>query len=472
MFGPARARPSFTYTLGPAGNRLSVTDHTGRVVDYTYDELYRLTREEIADPTTGTSFFAYTYDAVANRLTKEDVNGVVTSTYDDNDRILTRGGDSYSYDLNGNTLTALVAGVTTHYAYDYENRMMGADDGSKLVAYGYNADGIRAWSEVDGLRTHYLVDQNRDYAQVLEELDAGFVPSVTYVHGDDLLSQFRDGTRYSYHYDGHGSTIALTDHLETVTDTYTYDAWGELLASTGSTPNNYLYTGEQYDPNVGFYYLRARYYNPSLGRFHTMDTHPGIEYEPLTLHKYLYAGASPTLFVDPSGMIFVAGFSELLLSLNNASFYRGTSAQGARVALRQVLFGRPPKDLGLVGEGVLDLALQGVFDTIINNPNGFDSKSNFGTAAHHDLELKIASFKPLPGFEIAAEVYYDKNNKPTTRRAKGSLGIDVQIIHRGKVVLSLDLKTGKGWSKNGILVRKKRFGSDIIQIFVKTEASR
>ncbi|MCB1045441.1 MAG: hypothetical protein KDC35_21035 [Acidobacteria bacterium] len=300
--GAGTVLASFTYTLGPAGNRLSVTDHTGRVVDYTYDDLYRLTREEIADPTTGTSFFAYTYDAVANRLTKEDVNGVVTSTYDDNDRILTRGGDSYSYDLNGNTLTALVAGVTTHYAYDYENRMVGADDGSKLVAYGYNADGIRTWSEVDGLRTHYLVDQNRDYAQVLEELDAGFVPSVTYVHGDDLLSQFRDGTRYSYHYDGHGSTIALTDHLETVTDTYTYDAWGELLASTGATPNNYLYTGEQYDPNVGFYYLRARYYNPSLGRFHTMDTWPGMQFEPVSLHKYLYTHANPLNGIDPSGM--------------------------------------------------------------------------------------------------------------------------------------------------------------------------
>jgi len=86
-----------------------------------------------------------------------------------------------------------------------------------------------------------------------------------------------------------------------VTDTYTYDAFGNLLNRSGATENDYLYTGEQYDPNVGFYYLRARYYNQANGRFLTMDTYQGSVFEPASLHKYLYCGADPVNSWDPSG---------------------------------------------------------------------------------------------------------------------------------------------------------------------------
>jgi RHS repeat-associated protein len=89
------------------------------------------------------------------------------------------------------------------------------------------------------------------------------------------------------------STRQLTDATQQITDTYTYDAFGLLLDRSGATENNYLYTGEQYDPNVGFYYLRARYYNASIGRFLTMDYFPGLMFEPLSLHRYLYAGSNP-----------------------------------------------------------------------------------------------------------------------------------------------------------------------------------
>jgi len=104
-----------------------------------------------------------------------------------------------------------------------------------------------------------------------------------------------------YHYDGQLSTRQLTDASGNVTDTYTYDAFGLLINRSGATVNNYLYTGEQYDPNVGFYYLRARYYNPSIGRFITQDTYPSMQFEPLSQHKYLYCHASPIDNWDPSG---------------------------------------------------------------------------------------------------------------------------------------------------------------------------
>ena len=65
-----------------------------------------------------------------------------------------------------------------------------------------------------------------------------------------------------------------------MTDTYSYDAFGVLLASTGSTPNVYLYAGEQLDPNIGFYYLRARYYAQAQGRFISTDPEEGNIFDP------------------------------------------------------------------------------------------------------------------------------------------------------------------------------------------------
>jgi len=103
------------------------------------------------------------------------------------------------------------------------------------------------------------------------------------------------------------STRQLSDGSGQVIDTYTYDAFGLLLNRTGATENNYLYTGEQYDPNCGFYYLRARYYNASVGRFLTMDTWKGSVFEPYSLHKYLYCEGNPVGRWDPSGKFGLFG---------------------------------------------------------------------------------------------------------------------------------------------------------------------
>jgi RHS repeat-associated protein len=86
-----------------------------------------------------------------------------------------------------------------------------------------------------------------------------------------------------------------------VTDTYNYDSFGNQLNSTGTTPNNYLYRGEQYDPDLGLYYLRARYYNPSTGRFMSRDPYDGNKILPISLHKYLYASSNPVNRADPRG---------------------------------------------------------------------------------------------------------------------------------------------------------------------------
>ncbi|MGA1841276.1 MAG: PKD domain-containing protein [bacterium] len=293
---------SYDYTLGPSGNRIRVQENTGRIVDYTYDALYRLTLENITDPNLGDRRITYSYDPVGNRLSKGDtVAGSTNYTYDENDRLLTENAITYTYDNNGNTISKTEGTDVTTYSYDYENRLIGAQTLTSTINYTYNPCGIRVSSNVNGVLTNYLVDMNRDYAQVIEERDGGSVLLVSYIYGDDLISMNRGGVDFFYHYDGNGNTRQITDVLENITDTYNYDAFGIMLDQTGTTENNYLYTGEQYDTTVGFYYLRARYYNQNNGRFTILDEYKGNIYDPISLHKYSYCKDNPVNLIDPSG---------------------------------------------------------------------------------------------------------------------------------------------------------------------------
>jgi len=323
---------SYDYTLAPTGHRTRVVELGGRTVDYSYDDLYRLVEEDITDAVRGNDTITYTLDAVGNRLTKTDSGSTVPYSYDANDRIQMAGTDSFSYDANGNTLTATQSDATTTYGYDAQNRLTEAVTGASIAAFTYDADGLRVAKQTDGTTIHYLVDTNRDYGQVLEELDGEGQALVTYTHGDDLLSQDRAGDVRYFHADGHGSAVALTDPDESVTDTNLYDAFGQALETTGTTENHYGYTGEQHDPDLGFLYLRARYYNPNLGRFHTQDTWPGRTFDPITLHKYLYANADPVNGADPSGLFTLV---EMIQSLQANVQEQASTLQSYRITIKK-----------------------------------------------------------------------------------------------------------------------------------------
>ncbi len=289
----------YSYSLDPTGRRSRITENSGRVTDYVYDDLYRLTGETVTDPVNGNYSASYQYDATGNR-TGETVNGIHTAyTYDNNDRLLQQGGIVYTYDDNGNTLSETLNGNTVTYSYDAGNRLTQVTQGGVTTAYTYNHNGIRISKTEGGITTDYIVDENRDYAQVLiETTPAG---QVVYTYGDDLVSQDRDGVLSLYHYDGLGSTRFLSDAGGAVTDWYDYVAFGEVLNQTGGTENLYLFAGEQFDTSLEQYYLRARYYDQEVGRFTQMDVWIGSSHDPVTLHKYLYANANPVLYSDPSG---------------------------------------------------------------------------------------------------------------------------------------------------------------------------
>ena len=165
------------------------------------------------------------------------------------------------------------------------------------------------------MTTQYLVDTQNPtgYAQVVDELQNGAVTR-TYAYGLERISQNWQPTAGNwqpafYGYDGHGSVRFLTDATGNVTDTYDYDAFGNLINSTGSTPNNYLFAGEQFDPALGLYYNRARYLNTTTTRFWSMDSYEGDQQSPASLHKYLYASNDAVNRIDPSGKFDMADVS-------------------------------------------------------------------------------------------------------------------------------------------------------------------
>ena len=177
-----------------------------------------------------------------------------------------------------------------------------------LGGAAFRQDGNRIEKTTATATTLYLVATVNPSGnpQVVEEFTlSGGVTNLSkvYAYGLRLISQRQvaSGTVSFYGYEAHGSTRFLSSTNGTITDTYAYDGYGTLLASTGSTPNNYLYCGEQWAPDLGLYYLRARYFNPGTGRFWTMDTDEGWQEDPQSLHKYLYCWADPVNLHDPSG---------------------------------------------------------------------------------------------------------------------------------------------------------------------------
>jgi RHS repeat-associated protein len=120
--------------------------------------------------------------------------------------------------------------------------------------------------------------------------------------------------------------------------TYDYDAFGNLLHSTGSTPNNYLFAGEQFDPDLGLYYLRARHLNVSTGRFWTMDSAEPKHFRPKTLHRYIFAVGDPINRFDPSGLddigeeVFAASEEQTLGAVEDAGAQQ-VGAEGENLAM-------------------------------------------------------------------------------------------------------------------------------------------
>jgi RHS repeat-associated protein len=290
---------SFAYQLGHTGNRISLNETTygtARNYQWQYDNLYRLTNEVF----NASSNLFYTYDAVGNRLIRQSAIvqlPTASYSYNTNDRLTTD-----SYDSNGNTIQS----AGTNYQYDVMNHVTNVVIGGDHILMTYDGDGNRASKTIGATTTYYLLDDRNPsgYIQVLEEYTNSSLETV-YNYGLDLISEYTLGPLPSTNYfifDGHGSTRLLTDIAGTIQNAFTYDAYGNLIASNASPQTAYLYSGQQFDFNLGLYLNRARYLNPNTGRFWTIDGEGfGNSEDPLSLHKYLYVGDDPVNGIDPNG---------------------------------------------------------------------------------------------------------------------------------------------------------------------------
>ncbi|HKK19281.1 MAG TPA: RHS repeat-associated core domain-containing protein, partial [Opitutales bacterium] len=311
---------SYAYSLNSRGDRLRVEEAGGRVRDYAYDDLYRLTSEEFSGGGLAAGTVGYGLDAVGNRLSRSSSFGPIAAqalTFDENNRI-----NGTSYDANGNILNSPLTPISYQGMdiYDFRDRLIRREriDGTNVDLL-YDAGGIRVRKTItagaSSELTNYLVDANNPsgYAQVVEERDGSGSLLAIYAYGSDLLSR-RDnfgGTpeiRFFIH-DGSGSVVALSDEGGTIVEAYAYDAYGNRIDGGGPADSQYLYRGEQFDRDLGLYYLRARYMDPGTGRFWTMDRFEGFIEDPLSLHKYLYAHGNPVTYEDPAGQFSIAGLN-------------------------------------------------------------------------------------------------------------------------------------------------------------------
>ena len=270
------------------------------------------------------------------------LTGTTTQTKDATSNV------SYDYDANGAQIsqTTGAQSQTTGQKWDFEGHLLasgqvnaqGQWSGAKTT-YSYDASGMRlsqaSWNAAgvvtDG--TSYVWDGDR----VAEERDEKGVLQAVYEHGQELgplrLTR-RAGTlaapveqeRY-FIGDGQDSTRQLLDENGVVKDSYFYDAFGVgLPGGQGATENSFKYTGQQQDAS-GLYYLRARFYNAGTGRFLSQDPEMGSAMDPVSMHRYLYAGVDPVNMVDPTGREFTLAGAMTALSYT-MKVYDGISLIG------------------------------------------------------------------------------------------------------------------------------------------------
>jgi RHS repeat-associated protein len=310
------------YTYDLVGNRLQKTVDQGRdgVIDqvftYTYDRNDRLLTETLDRNNDGTVDQTTTYGYIGTEQTSKDVTegGVPQSR------------TTYDYDLQGRLAVVTVESYQGGVLSRRERATFGYDDNGARVDALYEVDANGDGTFETRTNTEFLNDPANptDYSQVLQETvtDAGtgqVQRKVVYTLGLDVISQTT--TEYSsgqpgtpttlvFGYDGHGSTRVLLDMAAAVAtvagvrQVFDYDAFGNLLnMAAAQAATSLLYSGEMFDARIAQQYLRARWYDPAVGRFNQLDPFFGNLQNPQSLHKYLYTHGDPVNFADPSGMI-------------------------------------------------------------------------------------------------------------------------------------------------------------------------
>ena len=323
------------YTYNPDGTPRTVT-HGPIRQEYAYDLDKNLTGLTVRSGDVLLSQTSYAYDGNGNRIRKQALDGTTLYQYDALNQLQRVDYPAYSeelfYDKAGNRARRLVGGEEELYQYDPRNRLMALTRGGVTTPFQYDnagnllqddkarysydafnrtvkvetfdgnvqvnrydAEGLRHEMEENGWLVRFIFHKGEAVAEQEENSNV-----IRLIRGSELIARSSDSesARTYYHYasDEMGSTTHIVDEQGNVQNRYAYDAWGKIEVKEEAVPNRFTYYGQQIDPITQQYYLRARFYNPVIGRFTQEDTYRGDG-----LNLYAYCHSNPIYYTDPSG---------------------------------------------------------------------------------------------------------------------------------------------------------------------------
>jgi RHS repeat-associated protein len=301
-YGPDDSVQSrFDYTYDALGRRTEMDTLDGAWT-YTYDDSGQLVHAvfDSTNPSVDDQDLTYEYDAVGNRI-RTIFNGVTTAyTTNDMNQYTQVGDATYAYDADGNMVLENSTGEMITYAYDYDNRLIGVTSSvSGTWAYTYDALGNRVGSVHDGNTTRYFNDPT-GLVDVVGEYSGGGALVARYVHGLGLVSRVDAvGNPAYYAFDAIGNTRQMSNMAGAVVNAYDYTPFGTVIQQVETIPNPFRYVGQLgvMGGENSLQFMRARFYDPDLGRF--------ISADPLRIpsyNAYSYAYNEPTKFSDAIGL--------------------------------------------------------------------------------------------------------------------------------------------------------------------------
>lgn len=255
------APETIRYTYDNNGNITGIYSKVGNntetaVAIYEYDELNQLVKENDK---------SYTYDFGGNILSAGN-NTYSYSTGEWKDKLTSFNGESITYDEGGNPLNYMGATLT----WEKGRQLKSYSKDNLNITYKYNTDGLRTEKNVNGTVYNYIWSGSKLVHQSSRQGDIYFY----YDASDNIVGFEYAGDKYTYIKNIQGDILGILDESGNTVASYTYDAWGNILTSTGDLAeiNPIRYRGYYYDDEINMYYLQSRYYDQNVGRFINADT--------------------------------------------------------------------------------------------------------------------------------------------------------------------------------------------------------